>query len=248
MKYELSEKEYIEALSLVKHVFSEALQALDRQEARQERREEREAEERREEREARKGIRVSKAEPELESWPAWPDEESESDVQPELRTDPRPEASFETKFDDEPGVQYGPVQYDLDGKPVNPEAAAFGAERFDKGASAFGAFVDAWIDGLTHDDKAVPLSDVEQPDRGALIRDLANGPNVLNVLAYVGKCGGLTHAIDSMLPASALYHLNESERRAFVKAVSTVICATSSLLFPELSDHYEHRDIYKGKP
>jgi hypothetical protein len=249
MKYELSEKEFLEALYLVKHVFSEALQAVDRQEARrmaaQERREIREdaAEERRE---ARSGIRVSKSEPKPEPKPEpweWPDE-SDDDEQFELRTDPRPEESFETKFDDA-DHEVDDVQAPAD--KVQAEVEAFGAERFHKGASVFGAFVNAWIVGLSLDDKAAPLPGVEQPDRGELIRDLANGSNVLNVLAHVGKCGGLTHAIDHALPPASMY-LDERTRRAFVQAVATVVCATASLLFPELSDHYEHRDIYKGKP
>lgn len=148
------------------------------------------------------------------TWPAWSDDKTSPEITP-------------------PKVE----------TPSNEEQA-FGAERFQKGKAAFDAFVDAWVTGLSFNDAATPQDGVEQPDRGSLIRDLANGSNVVNVLAYVGKCGGLTNAIDQAItaPESA-----EKTRRSFVQAIAPVICATSSLLFPELSDHYEHRDIYLGR-
>jgi hypothetical protein len=129
--------------------------------------------------------------------------------------------------------------------PDATDATGFGEERFARGKEVFNEMVCQWSVNLDDPTK-------EQPDRAELIRALANGSDVANVLAHVGRCRGMLHAIDAALREEYPYFnaagdTGEASLRALVTKIGIAMCQVSSIFFPELSDHYEHRDIYKGK-
>ena len=106
-----------------------------------------------------------------------------------------------------------------------------------RGAKVFGEFVSEWIVGLG-------IEDAPQPERGDKMREIANHPKVFFVLGHVQQSGGLTRAIDKWFRTNA-QHLDEKTIRAKVTLTASTMCQVSSILFPELSDLFEHRDIYK---
>jgi hypothetical protein len=124
--------------------------------------------------------------------------------------------------------------------------AAYPAPTDGRGQERFTEFYKAWIENFD-------VLDAPQPDRAERTRELANDPLCYQVLRYVSSKGGLTHAVDAHARQSTVLSwdegafLTETELRAFVVKVATTMCQVSSILFPELADLYEHRDIYRGK-
>jgi hypothetical protein len=78
----------------------------------------------------------------------------------------------------------------------------------------------------------------EQPDRLALLRALATGPDATAVLHFVSSVGGLLHAVDKVMQP-------KREERDLVRAIAINIAQVSSLFFSDLCAMYEHRDIYR---
>jgi hypothetical protein len=85
----------------------------------------------------------------------------------------------------------------------------------------------------------------EQPDRAEAMRSLANGPKSFAVLAYVQSVGGLTHAVNQSSYFTPDEFKNEEGRRKLVLEFAGNMTQVSSILFPDLSDLYEYRDIFK---
>jgi len=82
------------------------------------------------------------------------------------------------------------------------------------------------------------IEGAEQPDRIALLRALATGPDATAVLHFVSSVGGLLHAVDKVMQPSR-------EERDLVRAIAINIAQVSSLFFSDLCAMYEHRDIYR---
>jgi hypothetical protein len=82
------------------------------------------------------------------------------------------------------------------------------------------------------------IEGAEQPDRLALLRALATGPDATAVLHFVSSVGGLLHAVDKVMQPSR-------EERDLVRAIAINIAQVSSLFFSDLCAMYEHRDIYR---
>lgn len=95
------------------------------------------------------------------------------------------------------------------------------------------------------------LEGAEQPDRIAVLRDVASGPEATAVLWYVASVGGVIHAVDAAAgPKTSPYPLTpeaEEGHRNTVRDVAANITQISSLYFHDLCALYEHRDIYKEK-
>jgi hypothetical protein len=105
-----------------------------------------------------------------------------------------------------------------------------------KGRKAFQALVDLWRVGFND-------PDAEQPDRAEAMRNLANGRKSYAVLVHVGSVGGLTHAVnDAMMD----WEGEESRRREAVTLIAGNVTQVASILFPDLSDLYEHKNIFSS--
>ena len=78
----------------------------------------------------------------------------------------------------------------------------------------------------------------EQPDRLALLRAVATGPDATAILHFVSSVGGLLHAVDKVMQP-------KREERDLVVAIAINIAQVSSLFFSDLCAMYEHRDIYR---
>ena len=77
------------------------------------------------------------------------------------------------------------------------------------------------------------------------MRTLANGRNSFRVLAYVKATGGLTYAVNALLP-DMLPAMDFDTHRKLVLEVAGNMTQVSSILFPDLSDLYEYKDIFRG--
>lgn len=104
-----------------------------------------------------------------------------------------------------------------------------------KGRTTFNDLVVLWLDGYKQED-------APQPDRAEAVRGIANGRNSYKVLAYVKAVGGLTHAVNAALEA---WEGPEEERQVLVLDVAGNITQVSSILFPDLSDLYEYKNIFQ---
>lgn len=121
-------------------------------------------------------------------------------------------------------AQPGPVE--------NPEKKA---ARRQRGSEHFYTLVSAWRQGFGED--------VEQPDRQALLREVSTGPAAGDILEFVSSVGGIIRATNlAVLPAE---WLPEDERRNIVSLVASNITQVASILFPDLAEQYEHRNIYQ---
>jgi hypothetical protein len=78
----------------------------------------------------------------------------------------------------------------------------------------------------------------EQPDRLAILRAVATGPDATAILHFVSSVGGLLHAVDKVMQP-------KREERDLVVAIAINIAQVSSLFFSDLCAMYEHRDIYR---
>jgi len=139
---------------------------------------------------------------------------------------------------------------DLTGAIVTKPASAAPVAEDDRvvrsGAEARDAFVDfvsAWAVGLPTDpmghwDAETAASPV---DRVELIRKAGNSALNGAMLAFVQQCGGLTRAVDLVLPG------DEDDRPGRSRDVAVNIAQVASILFPDLADLLEHRDPTLGE-
>jgi len=118
-----------------------------------------------------------------------------------------------------------------------PTSAVVTDALLSKGRKAFNALVDMWLVGFND-------PDAEQPDRAEAMRNLANGRKSYAVLAYVKSAGGLTHAVNAAVVTG--WDGEESARRSLVALVAGNMTQVASILFPDLSDLYEHKDIFSS--
>jgi len=111
-------------------------------------------------------------------------------------------------------------------------------KKLHRGMVAFDHLVDAWRTNFG-------VEGAEQPDRAEAMRTLANSSKSFAVLAYVQSVGGLTHAVNNasyFMPGG--FH-TEEERRRLVLDFAGNMTQVASILFPDLSDLYEYKDIFK---
>lgn len=89
----------------------------------------------------------------------------------------------------------------------------------------------------------------EQPDRATIMREYANHPKVLVLLGHVAEVGGLTHAVAQHVNHHRLADFPEfsEDEKALVNLIATNMCQVASILFPDLAQMYEHRDIFKER-
>lgn len=106
-----------------------------------------------------------------------------------------------------------------------------------KGRKAFQALVDLWCVGFND-------ADAEQPDRAEAMRSLANGSKSYAVLVFVKDVGGLTHAVDGAMTGR---EGEESRRREVVNLVAGNMTQVASILFPDLSELYEYKNIFTSE-
>lgn len=123
---------------------------------------------------------------------------------------------------------------------AKPLPAASGeSKHLAKGREVFNGLVALWLDGYE-------VVDAPQPDRAEAVRGIANGRSAYKVLTYVKSVGGLTHAVNAAIPASD-YAGTEQERQALVTSVSGNMTQVTSILFPDLSDLYEYKNIFQSE-
>jgi hypothetical protein len=103
-----------------------------------------------------------------------------------------------------------------------------------RGKAAFEKLIDLWLVNFGKEG--------EQPDRAEAMRALANGPKSFSVLTYVKASGGLSWAVNAAVTSTVVD--TEKERQALVTAVAGNITQVASILFPDLSDLYEFKDIF----
>ncbi len=119
-----------------------------------------------------------------------------------------------------------------------PRVAAVRGADLDKGRKAFEKLLRLWLLNFG-------VVDAEQPDRAEAMRALANSPRSFKVLTYVKAQGGLTHAVHALAP----YIVQTEDFEAYKKVVLDVagnMTQVSSILFPDLSDLYEFKDIFRS--
>ncbi len=119
---------------------------------------------------------------------------------------------------------------------------AYVADTTGVGKAEFKEFTAQWV-------KNLGVEGAPQPERPELMKRLSQSPNCLRILGYVKESGGLMHACDEILceldPVRA-----EFDPEAFQQSVdvaATTMCQIASIVFTDLSDLYEHRNIYRSK-
>ncbi|MEY2983317.1 MAG: hypothetical protein RL562_3544 [Planctomycetota bacterium] len=118
-----------------------------------------------------------------------------------------------------------------------PRVAEVRGVDMDKGRRAFEKLLRLWLTNFG-------VEDTEQPDRAEAMRVLANSPRSFKVLAYVKAQGGLTHAVNALAPY--LTEMDESAYKKLVLDVAGNMTQVASILFPDLSDLYEFKDIFRS--
>jgi len=103
-----------------------------------------------------------------------------------------------------------------------------------RGKAAFERLIALWLVNFGEEG--------EQPDRAEAMRALANGPKAFAVLTYVKASGGLSWAVNAAVTSIVVD--TEKKRQAVVTAVAGNITQVASILFPDLSDLYEFKDIF----
>ena len=124
--------------------------------------------------------------------------------------------------------------------PLPTTAVSVDKKKLHRGMVAFDHLVDAWRTNFG-------VEGAEQPDRAETMRSLANSPKSFAVLAYVQSVGGLTHAVDKASYFMPDGWKSEEERQKLVLDFAGNMTQVSSILFPDLSDLYEYRDIFKKR-
>lgn len=107
------------------------------------------------------------------------------------------------------------------------------------GKSAFDKLVRLWVKGFG-------VEGAEQPDRAEAMRNLANSQKSFAVLAYVKDAGGVTWAVNAS-DVAAIRALPEDEQQRLVTDLAGNITQVASILFPDLSDLYEYKDIFAAQ-
>ena len=106
----------------------------------------------------------------------------------------------------------------------------------------------AEFDKLVHEWSVnLGVEGADQPDRPTLMRECANHPKVLAMLGHVAETGGLAHAVALYVNDTAKLADFTAEEKARVNLIATTMCQVSSILFPDLAQMYEHRDIFKER-
>jgi hypothetical protein len=118
-----------------------------------------------------------------------------------------------------------------------PSEVRVDSKLLDKGRAAFDKLVRLWVKGFGD-------AESEQPDRAEAMRVLANGPKSFAVLAYVRAAGGLTWAVNAAAVLELSFGHTEEERQKLVLEVAANMTQVSSILFPDLSDLYEYKNIF----
>jgi hypothetical protein len=118
-----------------------------------------------------------------------------------------------------------------------PRVAAVRGVDMDKGRKAFEKLLRLWL-------KNFGVEGADQPDRAEAMRVLANSPRSFKVLAYVKAQGGLTHAVNALAPY--LTYAVEDVYKKLVLDVAGNMTQVASILFPDLSDLYEFKDIFRS--
>ena len=103
-----------------------------------------------------------------------------------------------------------------------------------RGKAAFEKLIALWLVNFGEEG--------EQPDRAEAMRAVANGSKSFAVLTYVKASGGLSWAVNAAVTSTVVD--TERERQALVIAVAGNITQVASILFPDLSDLYEFKDIF----
>jgi hypothetical protein len=117
-----------------------------------------------------------------------------------------------------------------------PAETVMDEKKLRSGKTAFDKLVRLWVRGFG-------VEGEEQPDRAEAMRNLANSPKSFNVLAYVKAAGGVTWAVNAA-EVTAIHTLPEGERERLVTDLAGNITQVASILFPDLSDMYEYKDIF----
>jgi len=117
-----------------------------------------------------------------------------------------------------------------------PAEAVVDAKKLNTGKTAFDKLVRLWVKGFG-------VEGAEQPDRAEAMRNLANSPKSFAVLTYVKDAGGVTWAVNAA-EVAAIRALPESEHQRLVTDLAGNITQVASILFPDLSDLYEYKDIF----
>ena len=134
--------------------------------------------------------------------------------------------------------EVGAIKAPQEGVVVPLVAGNVDQKKLHRGMVAFDHLVDAWRTNFG-------VEGAEQPDRAEAMRTLANSSKSFAVLAYVQSVGGLTHAVNKasyFMPGG--FH-TEEERRRLVLDFAGNMTQVASILFPDLSDLYEYKDIFK---
>lgn len=121
--------------------------------------------------------------------------------------------------------------------PVTPaKAVRLDGKNLAAGRKVFNDLVNVWLDGYKQEN-------APQPDRAEAMRAIANGRNSYKVLTYVKAVGGLTRAVNGALEEWSSG--TEEERQALVLDIAGNMTQVSSILFPDLSDLYEYKNIFQ---
>ena len=125
--------------------------------------------------------------------------------------------------------------------PYVPKKAVYPADKNGDGYAAFHDLVVKWAENIG-------VADAPQPPRTDIMRDFANSRHAYRALGFVQRIGGLTHACDFVVKAQRGCPVHgDAEAERHVVLLATTLSQVGSILFHELSDLYEHRDIYKEK-
>jgi hypothetical protein len=117
-----------------------------------------------------------------------------------------------------------------------PPQVSVDDKQLKRGRIAFEKLVNVWLTNFG-------VENAEQPDRAEAMRSLANSQKSFAVLAYVRAAGGLSWAVNAAFPSVE----PETARRDLVLTVAANLTQVASILFPDLSDLYEYKDIF-AKP
>lgn len=120
-----------------------------------------------------------------------------------------------------------------------PKVAQVRGQDLDRGRKAFEKLLRLWIENFG-------VEDAPQPDRAEAMRVVANGKKAFALLAYVKSQGGLTHAVNALLSEIVPLVVAEGMYQQTVLDVAGNMTQVASILFPDLSDLYEYKNIFRS--